>query len=132
MRSIELQKNSTNLRKTTTQGQIMVCTDQPSVPFNKENLFYSRPLIRKNTILNNWYKFITACGNFGTVDSTMANAPVAERLSLGALFLNHLIISPLCLVWDRAPHWPHVRQTKFYLRVSQVVFHGVLSFSPTY
>ena len=35
-------------------------------------------------------------------------APVAERLR--ALFLNHSIISPLCLVWVRVPHWPHVRQ----------------------
>ena len=34
--------------------------------------------------------------------------PVAERLRV--LFLNHSIISPLCLVWVRAPLWPHVRQ----------------------
>ena len=37
---------------------------------------------------------------------------MAERLR--ALSLNHLIISPLCLVWVRAPHWP--RET------SQVLF----------
>ena len=55
-------------------------------------------------------------------------APVAERLR--ALFLNHSIISPLCLVWIRAPLWPHVRQAKFCLRVCQVVFLGVLPFSP--
>ena len=57
-------------------------------------------------------------------------APVAERLT--ALFLNHSIISLLCLVWVRAPHWPHVRQAKFCLQVRQVVFLGVLLFSPTY
>ena len=50
--------------------------------------------------------------------------PVVERLR--ALFLNHSIISPLCLVCARAPHWPHVRQAKFCLRVCRVVFHGVL------
>ena len=54
--------------------------------------------------------------------------PVAERLR--ALFLNHSIISSLCLVWVRAPLWPHVRQAKFCLRVCQVVFLGVLPFSP--
>ena len=59
-----------------------------------------------------------------------AAAPVAEQLR--ALFLNHSIISPLCLVWVRAPHCPHVRQAKFCLRVCYVVFLGVLPFSPTY
>ena len=58
---------------------------------------------------------------------TMA-APVAERLR--ALFLNHSIISPLCLVWVRALLWPQVRQAKFCLRVCQVVFLGDLPFSP--
>ena len=43
-----------------------------------------------------------------------------------ALFLNNWIIAPLCLVWVRAPLWPHVRQAKFCLRVCQVVFLGVL------
>ena len=43
---------------------------------------------------------------------------------------NHSIISPLCLVWVRAPLWPHVRQAKFCLRVCQVFFLGVLPFSP--
>ena len=38
-------------------------------------------------------------------------APVAERLR--ALFFKHSIISPLCLMWVRAPFWPHVRQAKF-------------------
>ena len=33
-------------------------------------------------------------------------APVVERLR--ALFLNHSIISPLCLAWVRAPLWPQV------------------------
>ena len=47
-----------------------------------------------------------------------------------ALALNHSIISPLCLVWVRAPLWPHVRQAKFSLRVCQVVFLGVLPFLP--
>ena len=42
---------------------------------------------------------------------------------------NHSIISPLCLVWIRAPLWPHMRQAKFCLRVCQVVFLGVLPFS---
>ena len=45
-------------------------------------------------------------------------APVAKRLR--ALFLNHSLISPLCLVRVRAPLWPHVRQAKFRLRVCQV------------
>ena len=58
---------------------------------------------------------------------TMA-APVAERLR--ALFLNHSIISPLCLVWVRALLWPQVRQAKFCLRVCQVVFLGDVPFSP--
>ena len=58
------------------------------------------------------------------------STPVAERLR--ALFLNHSIISPLCLVWVRAPLWPHVRQAKFCLLMCQVVFLGVLTFSPTY
>ena len=52
-------------------------------------------------------------------------APVAERLR--ALFLNHSIISPLCLVWVRAPLWPHVRQAKFCLRV---FFSGFSRFRP--
>ena len=55
-------------------------------------------------------------------------APVAEGLR--ALFLNHSIISPLCLAWVRAPLWPHVRQAKFCLQVCPVVFLGVLPFSP--
>ena len=54
-------------------------------------------------------------------------APLAEQLR--ALFLNHSIISPLCLVWVPAPHWPHVRQAKFCLRVCQVFFLWVLLFS---
>ena len=49
-------------------------------------------------------------------------ALVAERLR--ALFLNHLIISPLYLVWVRAPLLSHVRQAKFCLRVCQMVFLG--------
>ena len=40
---------------------------------------------------------------------------MAKRLR--ALFLYHSIISPLCLVWVRAPHWP--RET------SQVLLAGV-------
>ena len=44
--------------------------------------------------------------------------------------LNHSIISPLCLVWVRAPFWPHVRQAKFCLRVCQMFFLVVLPFSP--
>ena len=51
--------------------------------------------------------------------------PVAERLR--TLFLNHSTISPLCLVWVRAPLWPHVRQANFCLQVCQLVFLGVLS-----
>ena len=53
---------------------------------------------------------------------------MAERLR--APFLNHSIISPLCLVWVRAPLRPHVRQAKFCLRVCKVVFLEVLPFSP--
>ena len=44
--------------------------------------------------------------------------------------LDHSIISPLWLVWVRAPHGSQVRQVKFYLWVCQVVFPGVLPFSP--
>ena len=47
-------------------------------------------------------------------------APVAEWvMSLNFSALNHSIISLLCL-----PHWPHVRQVKFCLRVCQLVFLG--------
>ena len=53
-----------------------------------------------------------------------------DRAVTRALFPNHSIISPLCLVRVRAPLWPHVRQAKFCLQVCQVVFLGVLPFSP--
>ena len=33
---------------------------------------------------------------------------------------------------EQVNNWPHVRQTKFCLRVCQGVFLGVLPFSPTY
>ena len=33
-------------------------------------------------------------------------------------------------MWVRAPLWPHVRRAKFCLQVCQVVFLGVLPFSP--
>ena len=57
-------------------------------------------------------------------------APVAERLR--ALFLNHLIISKLCLVWVGAPLWPHVRQAKFCLQVVSGVFsRGSPVFAPS-
>ena len=49
-----------------------------------------------------------------------------------ALFLNHSIISLLYLVWVRAPHWPHVRQAKFCLRVCQVVFLGDVKLDKKY
>ena len=39
-------------------------------------------------------------------------------------------IAPLWLVWVRTPHGLHVGQVMFYLRVCQVVFPGVLPFSP--
>ena len=69
------------------------------------------------------------CGLFvPTFCLIMQNANVF--LVRKSLFLNHSIISPLCLVWLRAPLWPHVRQAKFCLRVCQVVFLGVLPFSP--
>ena len=44
--------------------------------------------------------------------------------------LNHLIISPLWLVWVRSPQGSHVGQVKFCLRVCQVVSHStpVLSY----
>ena len=32
------------------------------------------------------------------------------------------IISPLCLVWVRAPLWPHVRQAKFCLRCDTYLY----------
>ena len=46
---------------------------------------------------------------------------MAKRLR--ALFLNHSIISPLCLLWVRAPLWPHVRQA-LLLAVSGVFSRG--------
>ena len=52
---------------------------------------------------------------------------MAERLR--ALFLNHSVISPLCLVWVRVPLRPHMRQAKFCLRVCQVFFLGVFPFA---
>ena len=61
-------------------------------------------------------------------------APVAERLR--ALFLNHSIISPLCLVWVRALLWLHMRQAKFCVRVCQFFFFCFFfrfsRFRPTY
>ena len=57
-------------------------------------------------------------------------ATVAERLK--AMFLNCSIISALCLVWVRAPLWPHVRQAKFYLRCVRWFFTGFSRFRPTY
>ena len=58
-------------------------------------------------------------------------ALVAEWVrSLYFSALNHSIISPLCLVWVRAPHWPHLRQAKYFLRVCQVVFPGYSRFAP--
>ena len=58
-------------------------------------------------------------------------APVAVWVrSLYFSALNHSINSPLCLVKVRAPHWPHVRQAKFYLWVCQVVFPGYSRFAP--
>ena len=62
-----------------------------------------------------------------TKKNTQAS-PAAEQLRV--LFHNHLIISPLCLVWVQDPQWPHVRQAKFCLRVCQPIFLGVLPFSP--
>ena len=49
------------------------------------------------------------------VTSRGSEPPVAKWLR--ALFLIHLIISPLCLVWVRAPLWP--------LETSQVLLAGV-------
>ena len=62
------------------------------------------------------------------VDILVLKAHVAERLR--ALFLNHLIISLLCLVWVRAPLWPHVRSQVLLVGVSVFFFLGVLQFSP--
>ena len=50
--------------------------------------------------------------------------------SLNFSALNHSIISPPYLVKVRAPHWPHVRQAQFCLRVCQVVFPGYSRFAP--
>ena len=58
----------------------------------------------------------------GILRTHIRRPPVAERLR--ALFLNHSIISPLCLVWVRALRLPHVRQAKSCLQVCQVVFLG--------
>ena len=62
--------------------------------------------------------------------SKLAAAMAKWVRSLYFSALNHSIISPLCLVWVRAPHWPHVRQDKFCLRVCQVVFPGYSRFAP--
>ena len=55
-------------------------------------------------------------------------APVAERLR--ALFLNHSIISPLCLVRVRDPHWPHVRQAYLLAGMPVVFSRGSPIFAP--
>ena len=52
-------------------------------------------------------------------------------LAVKKAVFNHLIISPLCLVWVRVPHWAHVRQAKFCFQVCQLVFLWNLSFPPT-
>ena len=58
-------------------------------------------------------------------------ALVAEWVrSLNFSALNHSIISPLCLVYVRAPHWPHVRHAKFCLRMCQVFLPGYSRFAP--
>ena len=50
---------------------------------------------------------------------------MAERLR--ALFLNQSIISPLCLVWVRAPLRPHVRQAKFKIKILKLAFRPCAS-----
>ena len=49
-----------------------------------------------------------------------------------AQFLKHSIISPLCLGWVRAPHWPHVRHASQVLLVAVPVGFsgGSLVFAP--
>ena len=64
-------------------------------------------------------------------DKILVGGPVAEWLKaliFDITALNHS--TPLCPVWVRAPLLPHVKQAKFCLRVCQVVFLGVLPFSP--
>ena len=53
--------------------------------------------------------------------------PVAERLR--ALFLNHSIISPLCLVWGSSPTLATFETSQVLFAGVQVVFPGVLPFS---
>ena len=100
-------------------------------------IIQSRTCSGKLPISNSWGA--TVCENIGFIINTLhiacftyfkKAAPVAERLR--ALFLNHSIILPLCLVWVQSPHWPQVRQAKFCLRMCQVFFLCVLPFSPTY
>ena len=71
----------------------------------------------------------TGCFHIGY--SAIRAASLAEWVrSLYFSALNHSTISPLYLVQVRAPHWPHVRQAKFCLRVCQVVFPGYSRFVP--
>ena len=66
--------------------------------------------------------------------STFQDGPRSRVVKNADISLPHLTIRSshrcVCLVWVRAPLWPHVRQAKFCLRVCQVVFLGVLPFSP--
>ena len=57
-------------------------------------------------------------------------APMAKRLR--ALFLKHSIISPLCLVWVRAPHWPHETSQVLLAGVPGVFSRGFSRFRHTY
>ena len=61
-----------------------------------------------------------AWGNYAKSGKMLKGGPRGRAVESVVSF-NHSIISPLCLVWVRAPHWPHVRQAKFYLRVFQMV-----------
>ena len=54
----------------------------------------------------------------------------AVRLGGMAPFI--LLVSLLSLVRSRDPHGSHVREAKFCLRVSQVIFLGFSRFNPTY
>ena len=113
---------------------LLCCTGKFGLSFSIVDHNIVRDLsqvLKENNMMLNPYVIYTS--SFDTLSEVQGlnvclAAPMVERLR--ALFLNHLIISPLCLMWVRAPIWPHVRQAKFCLRVCQVVFLGALPFSP--
>ena len=88
---------------------------------NKSSQFYELDKHILQQVPENPYLGITISEDLkwtSHINKSHGRPPWGERFR--ALFLNHSIISPLCLVWVRAPFWPHVRQAKFCLRACQV------------